>query len=199
MFVYNSSKEPTKKRPTSERRHVWLQRNKMLLKLLWIRNFSMHLMQNALIPRRPFQTNKMHRHICSRHIWCWFSNWSFFYWLRTSFDTEMMDIDTECSSSEDTVLCSSFHPTETEDSYFELDRHLPPGAMLIVYWSSLLQLLCKCLRCSVDAVIQNVRRCGSAFTVKLYCKNEHSTIWRTQPFCNPLLWRKTCSIYFVQF
>jgi len=150
----------------------------MLLKLLWIRNFSMHLMQNALIPRRPFQTNKMHRHICSRHIWCWFSNWSFFYWLRTSFDTEMMDIDTECSSSEDTVLYSSFHPTETEDSYFELDRHLPPGAMLIVYWSSLLQLLC---------------------TVKLYCKNEHSTIWRTQPFCNPLLWRKTCSIYFVQF
>jgi len=85
--------------------------------------------------------------------------------LETSFDTEIMEIDTDCSSSEDTVLDSSFHPTETED--FESDRHLPSGAMLIVYWSSLLQLLCKCLRCSADAVIQNVRRCGSASTVKL--------------------------------
>lgn len=68
--------------------------------------------------------------------------------------------------------------TETEE---ELENEHPERSAFIVYWSSLLLLLQRCLSCTSPATIKKVIVRGSALCVHLVCYNDHKHIWRSQP------------------
>ena len=62
----------------------------------------------------------------------------------------------------------------------------PAQAAVIVYWTSLLILLKKCLflTCLSPVTISIFLFKGSQLIVKTKCQEDHETIWKSQPNCN---------------
>ena len=94
-----------------------------------------------------------------------------------SYDTE------ESSSEENHDADTSFIDDESDDSEAQIPIHVSQK-MFIVFWSCLVELLKHCLICHASALVENVKVCGSALSVTLYCTNGHRTVWRSQPFCS---------------
>ena len=84
--------------------------------------------------------------------------------------SDISDVDEPC---EETV-----HTTN--------DVQEPDKAAFIVYWTSLLVLLQRCLHlaCVLPAAITNVAFKGSRLIVKLKCQSGHTNMWKSQPTCN---------------
>ena len=103
----------------------------------------------------------------------------------------------ECFNQElDSSFSASQYETETEDEIIEfkdtifkkkspnsgdvpLNQH--QSSCFLVYWSSLLLLLNRCLTCSSPASITECITYGSALFVKLLCSKGHHNVWRSQP------------------
>ena len=62
----------------------------------------------------------------------------------------------------------------------------PPKAAFIVYWTSLLILLKRCLHstCLLPATISDILMKGSQMIVKMKCEDNHKNVWQSQPNCN---------------
>ena len=74
----------------------------------------------------------------------------------------------------------------SEDEEIENMSPKPSKAAFIVYWSSLLLLLNKCLRstCMLPATVKKIVYKGSQLIVHLKCQDGHETEWRSQPNVN---------------
>jgi len=62
----------------------------------------------------------------------------------------------------------------------------PSKAAFIVYWSSLLVLLQRCLTstCLLPATISDILFKGSQMIVRMKCADHHENVWKSQPNCN---------------
>lgn len=74
--------------------------------------------------------------------------------------------------------------TESDADEFEDYSKEPSNSIFIVFWKSLLLLLCHCLSCGKEAVIEKHIRVGSFIKVVLLCSDDHRTEWCSQPVYN---------------
>ena len=78
---------------------------------------------------------------------------------------------------------NSCNESDNEDSNSEPK---PPKVAFIVFWSSLLMLLRRCLHqtCFLPAKIKNFLLKGCQLIVSLQCSDDHTSFWKSQPDCN---------------
>ena len=92
-------------------------------------------------------------------------------------------------------LCNE---SDNEDSNSEPK---PPKVAFIVFWSSLLMLLRRCLHptCFLPAKIKNFSLKGYQIIVSLQCSDDHNNFWKLQPDCNRFLagtWMSAAAVLF---
>ena len=94
------------------------------------------------------------------------------------FETEA---ESECCQESDDV--DSDVPDNEEDKQITSPSK---AAAFIVYWTSLIVLLKKCLHstCLMPAKITNLVFKGSLLIVRLKCHKGHEREWKSQPNCN---------------
>lgn len=120
---------------------------------------------------------------------------------------QMVDIGVQCNivqHEEQDVPISSSDETEEEeekdgesdDEYREDNKDdqechqkisvTPSTTAFIVYWTSLLVLLKRCLfsPCILTTTITNIAYKGSQLIVEMKCPDGHQTTWKSQPNCN---------------
>ena len=109
--------------------------------------------------------------------------------VMTTFNEDSNDIHSV--HEPDSSFCEDVDDTDTEDTDTETvefqhtETNLAPSkSAFIIYWSSLVVLLCRCLTCGVLASIKKCTVRGSLLIVEMICKNAHKNIWRSQPLIN---------------
>ena len=109
------------------------------------------------------------------------------YNISYSTESDIEDIENISDSSyqEDDTVSEDTEDTEEDVLDYDNVKNFPNNIFLIVYWQSLLKLLCRCIMCGKDAIIENIKRRGSVVKVFLYCVDEHHTTWISQPRDNP--------------
>ena len=55
------------------------------------------------------------------------------------------------------------------------------GSMFLVFWSSLVLLLARCMKCGCKAMVDNVIVRGTQLMVKVVCDAGHHYSWKSQP------------------
>ena len=93
--------------------------------------------------------------------------------------------ETEESNDEESEFESDY-VHNIDDSDNELDEFISPTpskAAFIVYWTSLLVLLRKCLlqTCILPAKISNIVTKGPQLILNLRCTESHGIVWKSQP------------------
>ena len=105
-------------------------------------------------------------------------------------EEEISDVESMTETEEDSdyenseEVESECEKSSSADNVNEIQK--PIKAAFIVYWTSLLILLKKCLHfsCSLPTVITKVAVKGSQLIITMRCQNEHSFTWRSQPNVN---------------
>ena len=105
---------------------------------------------------------------------------------------KIQEAETQSEESED-YQDSDFHVSDVSDVdepceetvHTTNDVQEPDKAAFIVYWTSLLVLLQRCLHlaCVLPAAITNIAFKWSQLIVKLKCQSGHTNTWKSQPTC----------------
>ena len=108
-------------------------------------------------------------------------------------EKKIQEAETKSEETEDNQV-SYFHVSDISDVdepceetvHTTNDVQEPDKAAFIVYWTSLLVLLQRCLHsvCVLPAAIINTAFKRSQLIVKLKCQSGHTNTWKSQPTCN---------------
>ena len=108
-------------------------------------------------------------------------------------EKKIQEAEKQAEESED-YQDSDFHVSDVSDVdepceetvHSTNDVQEPDKAAFIVYCTSLLVLLQRCLHlaCVLPAAITNIAFKGSQLIVKIKCQSGHTNTWKSQPTCN---------------
>ena len=92
----------------------------------------------------------------------------------------------ETETESDCCQESDYADSDISDNEEDKQITSPSKAAFIVYWTSLIVLLKKCLHstCLMRATITNLVFKASQLIVRLKCQEGHKTEWKSQPNCN---------------
>ena len=91
--------------------------------------------------------------------------------LENSFVLSEESVNSESDASDDIHL--NFSGDES-------NKNIPLAA--IIYWSSLMVFIRRCLTCSSKAFVKKVIERGTALLVTICCIEGHTNVWRSQPY-----------------
>ena len=99
---------------------------------------------------------------------------------------EHFPIPLTSSGTEESDEQSSEEFSESEDESQTDSSQKPSKAAFIVYWTSLMILLEKCLfpACALSSDVANIIYKGSQLIVTMKCQGGHTITWNSQPNCN---------------
>ena len=100
------------------------------------------------------------------------------------YTSDVLETETESEHCQESDYVESEVSDEEVD--IEITTPKPSKAAYIVYWTSLIILLKRCLysSCLLPATITIIAFKGSQLIVRLKCKWGHNTEWKSQPNCN---------------
>ena len=99
-------------------------------------------------------------------------------------ESDQSECDSQNEYDSDFIMQEkSCNESDNEDSNFEPK---PPKAAFIVFWSSLLMLLRRCLHptCFLPVKIKKFSLKDCQLIVSLQCFDNHSSFWKSKPDCN---------------
>lgn len=103
--------------------------------------------------------------------------------ISLSDDSESDESKDEANENDDNDFIEEI---ESDQEYTQGMSVTPTKSAFIVYWTSLLLLLKRCLfpACILTTIITNIAYKGSQLVVKMECPAGHQTTWRSQPNCS---------------
>ena len=114
-------------------------------------------------------------------------------------ESDQSECDSQNEYDSDSIMQEKLcNESNNEDSNFEPK---PPKVAFIVFWSSLLMLLRRCLHptCFLPAKIKNFSLKGYQIIVSLQCSDDHNNFWKLQLDCNRFLagtWMSAAAVLF---
>ena len=100
----------------------------------------------------------------------------------TDIEENENDSDPDYYPSSNSSESENFHPQSLEET--RKTRPISDGTILLVFWSCLTRLLQRYSICLSPAIIKASFVKGTLIIVDLLCKDQHRTIWRSQPINN---------------